>query len=110
MNRVGVLVVAAVVAVGSCFGLVRYASGAQDRAVQAAEPVPVMVAMKDVPEGMSFSTAARILAEGRGTQWDSTVVDVFVEQVIPSLLSQGEATGLTEAPAVDRMPAPDRVA
>src|SRR5438105_2112478 len=48
---------AAGVAVGSCFGLVRYASGAQDRAVQAAEPVPVMVAMKDVPEGMSFSTA-----------------------------------------------------
>ena len=57
MNRVGVLVVAAVVAIGSCFGLVRYASGAQDRAVQAAEPVPVMVAMKDVPAGMPFSTA-----------------------------------------------------
>ena len=57
MNRVGVLVVAAVVAIGSCFGLVRYASGAQDRAVQAAEPVPVMIAMKDVPQGMAFSTA-----------------------------------------------------
>ena len=57
MNRVGVLVVAAVVAIGSCFGLVRYASGAQDRAVQAAEPVPVMIAMKDVPQGMAFSSA-----------------------------------------------------
>ena len=57
MNRVGVLVVAAVVAIGSCFGLVRYASGAQDRAVSAAEPVPVMIAMKDVPQGMPFSTA-----------------------------------------------------
>jgi len=57
VNRVGVLVVAAVVAIGSCFGLVRYASGAQDRAVQAAEPVPVMIAMKDVPQGMPFSTA-----------------------------------------------------
>lgn len=57
MNRVGVLVVAAIVALGSAFGLVRYASGAQDRAVQAAEPVPVMIAMKDVPEGMAFSTA-----------------------------------------------------
>ena len=57
MNRVGVLVVAAIVAVGSCFGLVRYASGAQDRAVEASEPVPVMLAAKDVPEGMAFSTA-----------------------------------------------------
>ena len=57
MNRVGVLVVAAVVAVGSCFGLIRYASGAQDRAVSAAEPVPVMIAAKDVPQGMPFSTA-----------------------------------------------------
>lgn len=57
MNRVGVLVVAAVVAVGAAFGLIRYASGAQDRAVEAAEPVPVMIAMKDVPEGMPFSTA-----------------------------------------------------
>ena len=57
MNRVGVLVVAAVVAIGSCFGLVRYASGAKDRAVSAAEPVPVMIAMKDVPQGMPFSTA-----------------------------------------------------
>jgi Flp pilus assembly protein CpaB len=57
VNRVGVLVVAAVVAVGSCFGLIRYASGAQDRAVSAAEPVPVMIAAKDVPQGMPFSTA-----------------------------------------------------
>ena len=57
MNRVGVLVVAAVVAVGSCFGLIRYASGAQDRAVSAAEPVPVMIAAKAVPQGMPFSTA-----------------------------------------------------
>ena len=57
MNRVGVLVVAAIVAVGSCLGLVRYASGAQDRAVEAAEPVPVMIAVKDVPQGMPFSTA-----------------------------------------------------
>jgi pilus assembly protein CpaB len=57
VNRIGVLVIAAIVAVGSAFGLMRYANGAQDRAVSAAEPVPVMVAMKDVPEGMAFSTA-----------------------------------------------------
>jgi pilus assembly protein CpaB len=52
-----VLVIAAVVALGSCFGLVRYSSGAQDRAVAASEPVPVMVAAKDVPIGMPFETA-----------------------------------------------------
>jgi Flp pilus assembly protein CpaB len=57
MNRIGVLVVAAVVALGSSFGLVRYASGAQDRAVEATQPVPVMVAAQDVPPGTQFSTA-----------------------------------------------------
>jgi len=57
MNRIGVLVIAAVVAIGSCLGLVRYTSGAQDRAVAASEPVPVMVAAKDVPVGMPFNTA-----------------------------------------------------
>jgi Flp pilus assembly protein CpaB len=57
VNRVGVLIVAAVVALGSCFGLVKYASGAQDRAVGASQPVPVIVAMKEVPAGMPFSTA-----------------------------------------------------
>jgi Flp pilus assembly protein CpaB len=57
VNRVGVLVIAAVVAVGSCFGLIRYASGAQDRAVEASQPVPVMVVVKDVPAGTPFATA-----------------------------------------------------
>ncbi len=57
MSRIGVLIMAAVVAIGSCFGLIRYTSGAQDRAVAASEPVPVMVAAKDVPTGMPFNTA-----------------------------------------------------
>ena len=57
MNRVGVLVVAAIVALGSGFGLVRYATGAQDRAVESSQPVPIMVALKDVPAGTPFSTA-----------------------------------------------------
>jgi pilus assembly protein CpaB len=57
MNRIGVLVVAAVVALGSSVGLVRYASGAQDRAVEATQPVPVMIASQDVPAGMQFSAA-----------------------------------------------------
>jgi Flp pilus assembly protein CpaB len=57
MNRIGVLVVAAVVALASSIGLVRYASGAQDRAVQATQPVPVMVVSKDVAAGTQFSAA-----------------------------------------------------
>jgi pilus assembly protein CpaB len=52
-----ILIVAAVVAVGSCFGLVKYASGAEDRAVEASKPVPVLVATKDIPAGTPFSNA-----------------------------------------------------
>ena len=57
MNRVTILIVAAVVAIGSGFGLVKYASGAEDRAVEASKPVQVLVAQKEVPSGMAFSTA-----------------------------------------------------
>ncbi|HEY2813972.1 MAG TPA: Flp pilus assembly protein CpaB [Acidimicrobiales bacterium] len=57
MNRITILIVAAVVAVGSCFGLVKYASGAENRAVEASKPVQVLVAQKDVPAGTAFSTA-----------------------------------------------------
>jgi pilus assembly protein CpaB len=59
MNKVGVLIIAGVVALGSCLGLVKYASGAEDRAVAASQPVPVMVAKKDVPAGTPFSNAWR---------------------------------------------------
>jgi Flp pilus assembly protein CpaB len=57
VNKVGVLVVAALVGVGSCLGLVKYASGAEDRALGASAPVPVMIAVKDVPQGTPFSSA-----------------------------------------------------
>ena len=57
MNRVSILIVAAVVAIGSCLGLVKYASGAEDRAVEASKPVSVLVASKDIPAGTPFSTA-----------------------------------------------------
>jgi Flp pilus assembly protein CpaB len=57
MNRIGILVVAAVVALGSCFGLIRYASGAENRALESSHPVPVMVANKEVPAGMPFANA-----------------------------------------------------
>jgi pilus assembly protein CpaB len=57
VNRVSILIVAAVVAIGSCFGLVKYASGAEDRAVEASKPVPVLVATKDIPAGTPFANA-----------------------------------------------------
>jgi Flp pilus assembly protein CpaB len=57
MNKIGILVIAGVVALGSCLGLVKYANGAEDRAVSASEPVPVMVAVKDVPVGATFTSA-----------------------------------------------------
>jgi Flp pilus assembly protein CpaB len=57
MNHVKILIIAAVVAIVSGFGLVKYASGAEHRAVEASKPVQVLVAMKDVPAGTSFSTA-----------------------------------------------------
>lgn len=56
-NRVSILVIAAVVAILSGFGLVKYASGAEHRAVEASKPVNVLVAEKDIPAGTAFSTA-----------------------------------------------------
>lgn len=57
MSRVTIVIVAAVVAVGSGLGLVRYASGAEQRAVAASKPVPVLMVARDVPAGMQFSEA-----------------------------------------------------
>jgi len=59
VNKIGVLVIAGLVALGSCVGLVKYAGGAEARAVAASQPVPVMVAVSDVPAGTPFSTAWR---------------------------------------------------
>lgn len=57
MNRLTVVAVAAVVALASGIGLVRYVAGAEDRATATAAPVPVLVAAKDVPDGTTFADA-----------------------------------------------------
>jgi pilus assembly protein CpaB len=57
MNRLTVVAVAAVVALGSGFGLMQYVGGAEERATAAASPVPILVAMTDVPEGTDFAAA-----------------------------------------------------
>lgn len=61
MNRLAVVVVAALVALGSGVGLMKYVSGADDRAAASAEPVSMLVATADVPDGTSFDDA---LADG----------------------------------------------
>jgi Flp pilus assembly protein CpaB len=57
MNRLTVVVVAAIVALASGVGLVRYVAGAEDRATATAQTVPVLVAASDVSQGTSFADA-----------------------------------------------------
>lgn len=57
MNRLTVVAVAALVAIASGMGLVRYVAGAQDRAEATARPVPVLVAASDVADGTTFADA-----------------------------------------------------
>lgn len=57
MNRLAVVAVAALVAVGSGLGLLQYVGGAEDRASAAASPVPILIAAADVPEGTPFADA-----------------------------------------------------
>lgn len=57
MNRLTVVAVAALVALGSGFGLVQYVGGAEERATDAAAPVPILVATADISEGTAFADA-----------------------------------------------------
>lgn len=57
MNRLTVVAVAAIVALASGFGLVRYVAGAEGRATASAAPVPVLMAAADIPDGTPFAEA-----------------------------------------------------
>ncbi len=57
MNRIAVVAVAAVVALGSGAGLVRYVGGAEDRAVEAVAATEVLMATATVPDGTTFEQA-----------------------------------------------------
>lgn len=57
MSRLTVVAVAALVALVSGFGLVRYVAGAESRATASASPVPVLMATADVPDGTPFAQA-----------------------------------------------------
>jgi pilus assembly protein CpaB len=59
VNRLVIVAVAAVVAIASGVGLVLYVSGAEDRAVESAAPVAVLVAASDIAPGTAFESALR---------------------------------------------------
>lgn|GEM_PF-1955404 len=65
MNKLVILAIAAVVAVASGFGLVQYVAGAEDRAEDRVQAVPVLVTTGNVPAGTPFETA---FADGRIVQ------------------------------------------
>ncbi len=57
MNRLTVVAVAALVALVSGVGLVRYVGGAEERASASVSAVPVLIAAQDVAEGTPFADA-----------------------------------------------------
>ncbi len=87
MNRVTVVAIAAVVALASGFGLVRYVGDAEDRAAAAVEPVTVLVAATDVPNGTVFEDA---LAAGQVVPSET-----LAESLPPSAVTDPDAlTGM----------------
>lgn len=95
MNRLTVVAVAAVVALVSGFGLVRYVGGAEERASAAASPVPILVAAVDVPEGMPFADA---FAAGSIVQAETLQsIRPATAIVDPAALQGTIATGLLRA-------------
>lgn len=72
MNRLTVVAIAAIVALGSMVGLVRYVGGAEERATASAELVPILTAAADVPEGTTFANA---FASGQ-VVWSKTPASV----------------------------------
>jgi pilus assembly protein CpaB len=95
VNRLAVVAVAAIVALGSGLGLVQYVGGADDRAAASIAPVEMLVATADVPDGTAFDEA---MADGlivvsqtlRGSLAPTAVVDA-------SLLAGTVADGVLRA-------------
>ncbi len=79
------------------------------RVIAVADSFDAMTSDRPYRGGMSIATATEVLAQGRGTQWDSTIVDAFISQVLPVLLSQSQSA--PPAPrAADTTPVPGAVA
>lgn len=95
MNRLVVIAVAALVALGSGFALVQYVGGAEERASAAAAPVPVLIAAADVPEGTSFADAWSDGSIIRGETLDRIRPATAIAD--PAALQGTFATGLLRA-------------
>jgi pilus assembly protein CpaB len=95
MNRITVVAIAAVVALTSGLGLVRYVGGAEDRASASVEPVTMLVATDDIDAGTPFDEA---MADGRivptQTLRDSLPATAVTD---PALLAGLMADGLLRA-------------
>jgi putative two-component system response regulator len=59
------------------------------RVIAVADTFDAVTSDRPYRHGMSAEQAAQILLDGRGTQWDSHIVDVFTSQVIPQLIASG---------------------
>lgn len=55
------------------------------RVIAVADGFDAMTSDRPYRKGMPHQKAASILTDGRGTQWDSAIVDAFVTQVVPTL-------------------------
>jgi Flp pilus assembly protein CpaB len=89
VNRLAVIAVAALVALGSGFGLVQYVGGAESRAAEKAAPVPILVATVDLPDGTSFDDA---LADGRIAQSQTLRASVAPTAITDVSLLAGSVT------------------
>jgi hypothetical protein len=59
------------------------------RVIAVADTFDAVTSDRPYRRGMSIQQAAQILQDGRGTQWDSHIVDVFTSTVIPQLVANG---------------------
>jgi HD-GYP domain-containing protein (c-di-GMP phosphodiesterase class II) len=55
------------------------------RVIAVADSFDAMTSNRPYRNGMPVAVARRILTEGRGSQWETAIIDAFVEQVIPTL-------------------------
>ena len=84
MNRLAVVAVAGLVALASGVGLVRYVGGAEERAIESAAPVAVLMATGPLADGAPFDQA-----------WeDGTIV------VVETLRASRPTTAITDPAAL----------
>jgi HD-GYP domain-containing protein (c-di-GMP phosphodiesterase class II) len=74
------------------------------RLIAVADAFDAMTSDRPYRKGMSIAQAAGVLSQGSGTQWDSVIVAVFTNRVIPALPGQGQAMDPAKNPATTGLP------